>query len=94
MATTLMEDVLGNTPYDWQKEVIGHMALMPVLHSGVDSAPILLVRPAGDGKSSVRNFSSLMGGGVSLTILPLLSLGADQEEKLKAKAKQRHYSSC
>jgi hypothetical protein len=29
-----------------------------------------------------------MGGGVSLTISPLLSLGADQEEKLKAKAKQ------
>jgi hypothetical protein len=23
MATRLMEDVLGNTPYQWQKEVIG-----------------------------------------------------------------------
>ena len=88
MAITLMEDVLGNTPYGWQKEVIGHMALMPVHHSGVDCAPILLVRPTGGGKSSVRDVYSLMRGGVSLTISPLLSLGADQEEKLKVKAKQ------
>ena len=53
MAVEFMEDVLANTPYDWQKEVIGHMALMPVPHSGVDCAPILLVRPTGGGKPSV-----------------------------------------
>jgi hypothetical protein len=88
MAVSLMEDVIGNTPYGWQKEVIRHMALMPLLNSGVDCAPILLVRPTGGGKSSVRDVFSLMGGVVSLTISPLLSLGADQEEKLKAKAKQ------
>jgi superfamily II DNA helicase RecQ len=83
-----MEDVLGNTPYQWQKDVIGHMAMMPIPHSGIDCAPLLLVRPTGGGKSSVRDVFSLMNGGVSLTISPLLSLGADQEEKLKAKAKQ------
>jgi ATP-dependent DNA helicase RecQ len=88
MAISFMEDVLGNTPYGWQKQVIGHMALMPVPHSGLDCAPILLVRPTGGGKSSVRDVYSLMRGGVSLTISPLLSLGADQEEKLKAKARQ------
>jgi superfamily II DNA helicase RecQ len=88
MATTYMEDVLGNTPYQWQSEVISHLAMMPIPHSGIDCSPVLLVRPTGGGKSSVRDVVALMGGGVSLTITPLLSLGADQEEKLKAKAKQ------
>jgi superfamily II DNA helicase RecQ len=88
MATAFMVDVLGNTPYAWQKEVMSHMAMMPIPHSGVECAPILLVRPTGGGKSSVRDVYSLMNGGVSLTISPLLSLGADQEEKLKVKAKQ------
>jgi superfamily II DNA helicase RecQ len=54
--------------------------------SGVPSAPVLLVCPTGGGKLSVRDVYSVIKGGVSLTISPLLSLGADQEEKLNLKA--------
>jgi superfamily II DNA helicase RecQ len=94
LASEFMVDVLGNTPYQWQKDIIAHMAMMPIEHSGVDCGPILLVRPTGGGKSSVRDVYSLMNAGVSLTISPLLSLGADQEEKLKLKAKQQFGHVC
>ena len=94
MASSFMVDVLGNTPYQWQKDIIAHMAMMPIPHSGVECGPILLVRPTGGGKSSVRDVYSLMKAGVSLTISPLLSLGADQEEKLKLKAKQAFGPVC
>jgi superfamily II DNA helicase RecQ len=43
---------------------------------------VLLVRPTGGGKSSVRDVYSVMCAGVSLTITPLLSLGADQTQKI------------
>jgi superfamily II DNA helicase RecQ len=94
MASSFMMDVLGNTPYQWQTDVISHMAMMPIPGSGVDCAPVLLVRPTGGGKSSVRDVYSLMNCGVSLTISPLLSLGADQEEKLKLKANQAFGAVC
>jgi hypothetical protein len=32
MASSFMVDVLGNTPYQWQKDIIGHMAMMPISH--------------------------------------------------------------
>jgi hypothetical protein len=59
MAIAFMEDVLGNTPYDWQKEVIGHMVLFflsSMYRNGYNvHAPILLIRPTGGGKSGFRN---------------------------------------
>jgi superfamily II DNA helicase RecQ len=59
---------------------------MDLPRSGLLPAPVLLVRPTGGGKSSVRDVYSVMKGGVSLTICPLLSLGADQEAKFNLKA--------
>ena len=64
------------------------MTMMPIPQSGIKCGPILLVRPTGGVKSSVHDVYSLMNAGVSLTISPLLLLGADQEEKLKVKANQ------
>jgi hypothetical protein len=46
------------------------------------------------GKSSARDVYSLMNGCVLLTISPLLSLGSDQEEKLKLKASQALGAVC
>jgi superfamily II DNA helicase RecQ len=83
----MMQEVFGTTPYQWQKEVITHLCLMRIPGSGTLPAPVLLVRPTGGGKSSVRDIYSVMYAGFSLTIVPLLSLGADQEEKLTLRAK-------
>ena len=88
LASLFMVDVLWNTPYQWQKDITAHTGMMHIPHSGVECGPILLVRPTGGGKSSVRDVYSLMKAGISLTISPLLSFGANQEEKLKLKAKQ------
>ncbi len=49
---------------------------------------VLLIRPTGGGKFSVRDVYSVMCTGVSLTITPLLSLGADQTEKIRKNALQ------
>jgi superfamily II DNA helicase RecQ len=46
--------------------------------------PILLVRSTGGGKSAVRDVSGLLLGRIVLTIVPLLSLSADQTSKMAA----------
>jgi superfamily II DNA helicase RecQ len=61
---------------------------MPIQDSGIFPAPVLLVCPMGGGKLSVWDVYSVMNGGVSLTITPLLALGVDQDEKISLKAKQ------
>ena len=88
----MMQEVFGTTPCQWQKEVITHLCLMRMSGSGTLPAPVLLVRPTGGGKSSVRDICSVMCAGFSLTIVPLLSLGADQEEKLTLRAEHAERS--
>ena len=82
-----MREVFGKTPYAWQQKVIAHLCCMQIPQSSIAPAPVLLVRPTGGGKSAVRDVSSILSGGFSLTITPLLSLGADQEEKITLRAK-------
>lgn len=54
MATSLMDDVLGNTPCHGQKDVISHMVKLLIPYSGINCAPsILLVQPTAGGKSSL-----------------------------------------
>ena len=88
MAKSFMQKVFGTTP---QPLATGG-DFSPLLHADTEqrhcSRPVLLVRPTEGGKSSVRDVFSVMNGGFSLTITPLLSLGADQEEKITLKAKQ------
>ena len=88
MASSLMEEVFQTTPYPWQLDVITHLLCMSIPECGIFSAPVLLVCPTGGGKSSVCDVYSVMNGGVSLTITPLLALGADQDQKITLKAKQ------
>jgi hypothetical protein len=87
LATDVMREVFGKTPYAWQQKVIAHLCCMQIPQSSIAPAPVLLVRPTGGGKSAVRDVSSILSGGFSLTITPLLSLGADQEEKITLRAK-------
>ena len=48
-----------------------------------ESGTILLVRPTGNEKSIVRDAVAVDLRGVTLTVIPLLSLGSDQTEKIK-----------
>jgi hypothetical protein len=65
----------GYMPYPWQISTTAHILSTP--------DPVLLVRATGGGKSAVHNTLGLIREGVSLTIVPLLSLGADQVQKLQ-----------
>jgi hypothetical protein len=79
--------VFGRTPYEWQLQVGSH-----ILHtcSSKETGPSLLVRPTGGGKSLVRDAVATVLGGVSLTIVPLLSLASAQCRKLNDIACQEH----
>ena len=83
-----MENVFAKSPYPWQLDVLSHLAMMKLPASGVSPGPVLLVRLTGGGRSLVRDVHSVENGGVSLTITPLLGLGADQQAKINATAKQ------
>ena len=56
--------------------------------SSIKHAPVLFVKPYGDGKLLVRDVHSTLCQGVSLTIVPILSLSADQRKKVTDKANQ------
>jgi superfamily II DNA helicase RecQ len=84
----MMQEVFGTTtPHEWQKQVIAHLCLMHMPGGGTLPVPVLLAHPTGGGKSSARDVCSVMCAGFSLTIVPLLWLGADQEEKQTLEAK-------
>jgi hypothetical protein len=82
LSTVAMHNVFGKMPYQWQLQIICHLSLMKTIDASICPGAVLLVRPTGDGKSSVRDVYSIMCAGVSLTITPLLSLGADQTQKI------------
>ena len=73
----------GKTARQWQIEACEEV-LWRHLHrpSSALLRPLLLVRSTGGGKSAVRDVSGFLCGGITLTIVPLLSLSADQTAKL------------
>ena len=77
--SNLMSTFFGKVPYGWQLECLVHLAKMhfEILQSGA----ILVVRPTGGGKSAVRDLHVLLHRGITLTVVPLLALGADQCKK-------------
>jgi superfamily II DNA helicase RecQ len=81
LSKVAMHDVFGRIPYAWQVEIISHLSMMKKIGTFIRPGAVLLIWPTGGGKSSVRDVYSVMCAGVSLTINPLLSLGADQTEK-------------
>ena len=83
LSTVAMHDVFGKMPYQWQLQIICHLSLMKTIDASICPGAVLLVRPTGGGKSSIRDVYSVMCAGVSLTITPLLSLGADQTQKIR-----------
>ncbi len=82
LSTVAMHNVFGKMPYRWQLQIICHISLMKTIDTSICPGAVLLVRPTGGGKSSVRDVYSVMCAGVSHTITPLLSLGADQTQKI------------
>jgi hypothetical protein len=69
------------TPYPWQHQVISHLCCIQIPHSGILPAPVLLIRLTCGDRSSVCDVHSVMSGGFSLTITPLLALSNDQEAR-------------
>ena len=66
----------GLTMKPWQKKVAETVM-------SNETSTILLVRPTGNGKSLVRDAVAVQLRGVTLTVVPLLTLGSDQTEKIK-----------
>jgi hypothetical protein len=89
LATSSMTNAFGRTPFSWQSDAIVAILKMVVARNEPHPAPILLVRPTGGGKSSVRDTLGHCLCGVVLTISPLLSLSADQVNKLRSTARQQ-----
>jgi hypothetical protein len=79
----MFADVMDRAPYDFQLRARSILARMSHPGHPLHPASVLLVRPTGGGKSSVRDCHAHVLAGFTLTIVPLLSLGADQTEKMK-----------
>ena len=78
---TACSTVFTCTAYAWQSQVGGHVLSSVSSHNpNVE----LLVRPTGGGKSLVRNGVGACLCGITLTVVPLLSLGADQARKINS----------
>jgi hypothetical protein len=87
LSMVAMHDVLGKMPCEWQVQIISHLSIMKKLGStSICPGVILLLRPTGGGKSSVCGVYSIICTGVSLAVTPLLSLGADQTQKIRQNA--------
>ena len=76
-------DVFGvSTLYKEQMEVLLRLAMMKFRESPAVPAPVLLVEVTSGGKSLVWDIHSVIFCGISLTIVPLLALGADETSKV------------
>ena len=73
------QNLFTKTPYDWQVKV--GSSILSHVENGV---PIktLCVRPTGGGKTLLFTTTAAALKGITLCIVPLLSLGADQAKKL------------
>ena len=69
-------------------DVLTRLALMKFKESPLKPSSLLFVHPTGGGKSLVRDVHSTLFRGVSLTIVPVLSLGANLSLKVREKASQ------
>ena len=72
----------GYRPYGWQIDSTKHIVAIATQPPQSSPTPVLLCHTTGGGKSSVRDAAALTIGGVCLTIVPLLSLAADQTTKI------------
>lgn len=80
-----MRVVWGNTPYSFQNESIDkilRMHLQPDHEQWLQPGAVTLVQPTSGGKSAVTRCAGSILRGVILTVVPLLSIGADQVSKI------------
>jgi superfamily II DNA helicase RecQ len=85
VAAEAMQSVFGMSLHDWKEGAITHIITLSKDNS---CAPLLLVRLTGGGKSAVRDTVGVLLAGVILTISHLLSLAADQANKVGSRASQ------
>ena len=77
------------TPYTWQTNVGSFILGCHLLTSPLK---LLLVRPTGGGKTLVFTSVAACIKGITLCITPLLSLGADQVQKVMCRKRPRQTS--
>ena len=78
-----MQNWHHKTPMKFQIETCAHVLQASCNPTIKGPHPILLVRSTGGGKSAIRDCVGFCLRGVVVTIVPLLSLAADQTEKMK-----------
>jgi len=89
LSIRVARDVFSIHPlYPAQVDVLSRLALMKFKESTLKPSSVLFVHPTGGGKSLVRDVHSALFRGVSLTIVPVLALGADLSIKVREKASQ------
>jgi len=89
LSQTVAKDVFGISPlYPAQLDVLAQLAMMQFKLSSCKPSPLLFVHQTGGGKSLVRDVYSVLFRGVSLTIVPVLFLGADLTVKVRDKVSQ------
>ncbi len=72
------------TPWNWQRQVGGEILR---LRSDKEAISYLCVRPTGGGKTLLFHTLAAHMKGVTLCLIPLLSLGADQVNKAMMKTR-------
>ena len=77
-----------NQLYREKMEGLIRPAMMKFRDSFIMPAPLLFVKATGGRKTLMRDIYMIMFCGVSLTIFPLLALGADQALKAESKVNQ------
>ena len=89
LSSIITKDVFSaDLLHDDQHEILERLALMKFKQSPVKPAPLLFVKATGGGKSMVRDVHSVIFQAVLLTIVPTLSLVADQCIRINSRAKQ------
>ena len=78
-----MSKIHSKQAYSWQIDAIMQIMNMAAYKDMTLMSPCLLIWSTGGGKSAIRDVIGNCLGGIALTIVPLLSLGADQTTKLK-----------
>ena len=82
MVAAAFEATHGFVPRPWQLKDAALLLKRCCRRSSSKPQPIMLVRTTSGGKSAVRDVVGYCVGGVILTIVPLLSLAADQVKKM------------
>ena len=77
-----------STLYPAHVAVLTHLAMTKFRNSPLKPLSVLFVHPTGGGKLLVRDVHSVLFRGMSLTVVPVLSLGEDLSMKVQQKALQ------